>query len=139
LGVLAPPVTAATTSITLKPSVGPPTTKVTVTGTGFGGGETVALTFSGTPVQTNPSPITTTSSGTFTDATFVVPASAVPGNHPVKATGQTSGLSFTRNFLVRTDWPKFHFDLDNSGFNPHENVLNKSTVSGLKLAWTEAA
>src|SRR5207253_852417 len=29
----------------------------------------------------------------------------------------------------------FHFDLTNSGFNPYENVLTISNVSGLQTAW----
>ena len=50
LGSLPLAVGAATASITLKPSVGPPTTKVTVAGTGFGAGETVPVDFDATPV-----------------------------------------------------------------------------------------
>src|SRR5207244_1209498 len=54
----------------------------------------------------------------------------------VTATGQTSGLSASRTFLVRTDWNKFHFDRRNSGFNRYENLLDPSNVSGLKVAWS---
>jgi hypothetical protein len=110
LGLVAAPVAALTTGITLKPGVGPPTTTVSVTGTGFGASEMVVVDFSATQVAT----ATTSPTGTFS-ATFTVPKSALPGNHPVTATGQTSGLSATRNFLVRTDWAKFNFDLANSG------------------------
>jgi hypothetical protein len=79
----------------------------------------------------------TSSAGTFS-ATFTVPKPALPGNHPVTATGQTSGRSATHNFLVRTDWSQFHFDAAHSGFNPYENVIGPSNVSGLKTAWTAA-
>jgi outer membrane protein assembly factor BamB len=135
LGLFAQPVAAVTTSITLKPSFGPPTTKVSVNGTGFGASETVNVYFSAARVATVPSTITTTSTGTFT-ASFTVPASALPGKHAVMANGQTSLLSASQNFLVRTNWAKFHFDLNNSGFNPYENVIGASNVSGLKTAWT---
>jgi glucose dehydrogenase len=37
---------------------------------------------------------------------------------------------------VRTDWLKFHFDLQNSGFNPYENVLNPANVSNLSVKWS---
>jgi outer membrane protein assembly factor BamB len=131
LGLFAAPVAAVTVSITLKPGVGPPTTTVTVTGTGFGASETVAVDFSAVQVAT----AATSSAGTFS-TTFTVPKPARPGNHPVTATGKTSGRSATRNFLVRTDWAKFHFDLANSGYNPYENVIGPSNVSGLKTAWT---
>ena len=110
VGLSASPAAAVTTSITLKPSAGPPTTKVSVTGTGFGASETVAVDFSGTQVAT----ATTSSAGTFS-ATFTVPKSAQPGSYPVTATGQTSALSATKNFLVRANWAKFHSDAANSG------------------------
>ena len=127
LGLFAAPVGAVTVSITLKPAAGPPTSAVTVTGAGFGASETVAVDFSAAQVAT----ATTSSAGTFS-ATFTVPASALPGRHPVTATGQTSGLSATLNFLVRTDWPQFHFDPASTGFNPYENVIGPSNVSQLK-------
>jgi outer membrane protein assembly factor BamB len=133
VGLFASPAAAVTTGITLKPSAGPPTTKVSVTGTGFGASETVAVDFSGTQVAT----ATTSAAGTFS-ATFTVPTSAQPGSYPVTATGQASHRSATKNFLVRTDWAKFHFDAANSGLNPYENVITPVNVSGLKTAWTAA-
>jgi outer membrane protein assembly factor BamB len=133
LGLFAAPVGAVTVSITLTPGVGPPTTKVSVSGGGFSAGEMVAVDFDATKVAT----ATTSSAGTFS-TTFTVPKSAVPGSHPVTATGQTSGRSATRSFVVQTDWAKFNFDLANSGYNPYENVIGPSNVSGLKEAWTAA-
>jgi outer membrane protein assembly factor BamB len=134
--LFAQPVAAVTTtSITLKPTFGPPTTIVKMDGTGFGASETVNVYFSAAQVATVPSTITTTSTGTFT-ASFTVPTSARPGKHAVMASGQTSLLSASQNFLVRTNWAKFHFDLNNSGFNPYENVIGPSNVSGLTTAWT---
>ncbi len=133
LGLFAAPVAAVTVSITLKPGAGPPTSTVTVTGTGFGASETVAVDFSATQVAT----ATTSPAGTFS-ATFTVPKSALPGRYPVTATGQTSGRSATANFLVRADWPSFHFDPVHSGFNPYENVIGPANVTGLKTAWAMA-
>jgi outer membrane protein assembly factor BamB len=133
LGLFAAPVGAVTVSITLKPATGPPTSAVTVTGTGFGATETVAVDFSAAQVAT----ATTSPAGTFS-AVFTVPKPTLPGNYPVTATGQTSGRSATHNFLVRTDWSQFHFDAAHSGFNPYENVIGPSNVSGLKTAWTAA-
>ena len=133
VGLSATPAAAVTTSITLQPSVGPPTSAVTVKGIGFGASETVAVDFSGSQVAT----AATSATGTFS-ATFTVPSSALPGSHPVTATGATSGRSATRNFLVRTDWARFHFDPANSGLNPYENVIGPANVSGLKTAWTAA-
>jgi outer membrane protein assembly factor BamB len=134
VGLSAAPAAAVTTGITLKPSAGPPTSKVTVTGTGFGANETVAVDFSGKQVAT----AATSSTGAFS-ATSTVPKSALPGTYPVTATGQTSGRSATANFLVRTNWAKFHFDATNSGANPYENEISPANVSGLKTAWSESS
>src|SRR5207249_9310345 len=49
-----------------------------------------------------------------------VPASALPGDHIVTATGESSGLQAQAFFTVRTDWTKFHFDLANTGQNRSE-------------------
>src|SRR5262249_52000306 len=89
-GVSAAPAAAVGTSVTLKRSAGPPPSKVTVTGAGFGASETVLVDFSGTQVATG----ITSSTGAFS-ATFTVPKSALPGNHPVTAAGQTSRRSAT--------------------------------------------
>ncbi len=35
----------------------------------------------------------------------------------------------------QTDWPKYHFDLGNTGYNPNEAVLNSSNVGTLKEDW----
>jgi eukaryotic-like serine/threonine-protein kinase len=133
--LLLPPAGAAgasrDASITLDPTVGPPTTNVKVSGIGFGADEQVIVTFDVKKVGT----ATTDSTGRFAKK-VKAPASALPGNHQITATGQSSGLSASADFLVRTDWPKFQFDLDNSGYNPYENVLNPSSVKGLKVAWS---
>ena len=131
LGLSAAPVAAVTTSITLKPGFGPPTSKVSVTGSGFGASETVAVDFGATPVAI----ATTSSTGTFT-ATFPVSKSTLPGSHPVTATGDTSGRSATSSFLLRADWAEFRFGPANTGYNPYENVIGPSNVAGLKTAWT---
>src|SRR5207237_398 len=35
-----------------------------------------------------------------------------------------------------TDWPKFHFDLANSGLDPYEKLIGPGNVSQLGRAWT---
>ena len=122
---------ATTTAIALKPPAGPPTTTVRVNGTGFGPGETVSVDFGTTLAAT----ATTSSAGSFTTS-LQVPAAALPRRHAVTATGQSSGLSATAFFWVRTNWAKFHFDNGNSGFNPYENVLSPANVAGLRKVWS---
>ncbi|TMK96190.1 MAG: hypothetical protein E6G40_13185 [Actinobacteria bacterium] len=120
----------ASASVRLKPTVGPPTTKVKVTGAGFGSTEQVIITFDSTEVGS----ATTDPSGSFT-AMIKTPASAAPGDHTVTATGQSSGFIAWATFRVRTDWPKFRFDDSNSGYNRYENVLSRSNVFRLSEHW----
>jgi PQQ-like domain len=131
-GVFASPAaaSASTPGITLKPTSGPPTTKVSVTGAGFGTSETVTVDFSTTQVAT----ATTSSTGTFS-AAFTVPKTATPASYPVTATGQSSHLSATANFLVRTNWPQLRFSATGTGVNPYENVISTSNVATLIKAW----
>jgi outer membrane protein assembly factor BamB len=119
-----------TASLRLSPNVGPPTLSTTATGQGFGASETVDLTFDAIPVGST----TTSSSGSFSTR-FSVPATATPGNHTATATGSSSGLTAQATFLVRTNWPRFHFDDANSGFNPFENVLSPANVGELVQKW----
>ena len=133
LGVVIRPAGAVTTRIALKPASGPPTSKAQVNGAGFGATERVAITFDVARVGS----ATTDASGSF--ATRVrVPPTALPGNHTVVATGQTSGLTAAAPFTVRTNWSKFAFDTMNTGFNPFENVIDAANVPGLATAWTGA-
>ena len=127
---LVSPASAATTVITLSIVVGPPTTRLKVSGQGFGPSEAVSLEFDAHPVG-----VTLTDPAGAFSASIRVPAAASPGNHTVEATGQTSGQSASAPFLVRVDWPKFEFDPGNTGFNPFENVLSPSNVSSLHLLW----
>ena len=122
---------AAGASIKLSPTSGPPTSKVTVSGTGFGASETVAITFDTTSVGA----ATTSSAGAFSQ-NITVPKSALPGNHTVKATGQTSKLTASAIFLVRTNWSMFGYNVQHTHLNPYENVLSPSNVSNLKLDWS---
>ena len=78
-----------------------------------------ALATAGSAVSREVATATSSSTGTFS-IRFKVPKSALPGKHPVTATGMTSGLSATSNFLVRSNWAEFHFDPANSGLNPGE-------------------
>jgi len=127
------PATASTATITLNPKAGPPTTRVTVTGSGFGATETVKITFANKGVASS----TTTSAGTFT-ARFRVPASAQPGGHTVTAKGQTSGSTASAPFLVQADWPQFRYGPAHTGYNPFENVLTFANSYQLGKAWTGA-
>jgi len=103
---------------------------VRIQGIGFQASEVIDLTFDTAPVGQ----AVANARGKFSTS-VAVPASALPGDHIVTATGESSGLQAQAFFTVRTDWTKFHFDLANTGQNPYENVLSPSTVGGLVLDW----
>jgi outer membrane protein assembly factor BamB len=53
----------------------------------------------------------------------------------VTATGETSGSIADASFLVRTNWPRYHFDNANTGYNPYENVISQDNVGTLVQKW----
>jgi len=65
----------------ISPETGSLGAAVAVTGTGFGASKTIAITFKGQPVTTEPAAVTTDANGSFT-ASFKVPPVAA-GTHPV--------------------------------------------------------
>lgn len=125
---------AASSTITLSPRVGPPTTKVKISGAGFGNREKVIISFDTSQLRS----IMTTLSGTYVTS-IAIPASASPGAHSIESVGQTSGLTAQTTFLVQTNWPQFGFDSSHTRSNPYENVLNTTTVPHLALDWSTAS
>ena len=123
--------TSATATITLSKNSGPPTTRLTVKGSGFGRSETVITTFDTT---TKLDTTRTSSRGSFSLA-ITIPATALPDMHSIQATGQSSGLTASSTFQVNTNWPQFGYDQAHNGTNPYENVLSKTNVSKLTLEW----
>jgi hypothetical protein len=76
-------------ALTLSRTSGPPSSSVTVTGSGFSASETdITVTFDGTPVT---SAISASPSGSWS-GTFTVPASAA-GSHSIKAYGSVTSAS----------------------------------------------
>jgi outer membrane protein assembly factor BamB len=119
-----------TAQITLSKTKAPPTALVVVSGSGFGTSESVALSFDTTLVAAAQTDV----SGNFSQQVRI-PASALPGAHAITALGQSSGFRARHPFTVRTNWAQFRFDDRHSGFNPYENVLDPSNVSGLVVTW----
>src|SRR2546423_15347339 len=39
----------------------------------------------------------------------------------------------------QSDWPMFGFDAQHTRYNPNENILNPTNVSGLTLDWSYTA
>jgi outer membrane protein assembly factor BamB len=116
--------------VALDPASGPPTSAVTVSGSGFGTADTVVITMAGRRLGT----AATDPSGSFSTQ-VTIPRRTPPGNRAVNATGDTSGLTASAVFLVRTDWPHFRFDQGHTGVNPFENVLTPANVPRMQLDW----
>src|ERR1035441_4858748 len=119
-------------AVTVIPKSGPPTDRVTVSGTGFGADEAVDIYFDTTDLAlaaTNPS-------GSFTGIRLTIPASAVPGAHWITGVGRTSGLAAQTTFIVQTDWSQFRRGPQHHGYNPTENILNVSNVGDMQVRWT---
>ncbi len=126
--------TANTTTITLSKVTGPPTTKVTVKGTGFGSSETVVVTFdSRTTVGTT----TTDSIGKLLPWHHHSCFSAA-GKQSIRQRARASGTA-SQTFLVNTNWQQFGYDPAHSRTNPYENVLTSTSVSNLTLDWSFTA
>jgi outer membrane protein assembly factor BamB len=130
LAAAAGPAGAGSPSLRLSPRSGPPTSKVTAKGAGFGTSEIVVVDFGTTQVAET----TTSPAGRFSTA-FKVPAAAPPGRQTVTATGQTSKRLATARFLVNTNWSQFRFGPAHTGVNRFENVLSVSNVATLATAW----
>jgi outer membrane protein assembly factor BamB len=101
---------------------------VYVNGRGFAANETVSLHFGFHPFGT----ATTDSTGSFRRSVHIF-STALPGEHRIRATGETSGVTATTSFLVNTNWSQFRGDPQHHGQNRHENVLSTRTRSIAKL------
>jgi len=119
---------AATVSIS--PAAGPPTTNVTVSGSGFTAGEKVSLAFDASTAAS----ATADAAGNFSHS-VLIPKSAHPGAHNLQATGQRSGITKSATFSVQTNWPAFKNQPTRVGVNPSENTINKSNAKFLVQAW----
>lgn len=84
-------------SITLSPTTGNRGASVTLSGSNFSPTSTITIKFDSTTLQTSPSTITTSSTGTFS-ATITIPITASTGPHTITATdaaGRIGAATFT--------------------------------------------
>jgi hypothetical protein len=118
-------------TIRLSKQVGPPTTRLKISGSGFTPNVGVSISFD----SIHMSRTQTDASGAFSGAPLTVPQKATPGDHTVSALDDNGVIAFAP-FVVQTDWPQFHFASTHIGYNPYEFTLSPATVGGLKLAWS---
>jgi outer membrane protein assembly factor BamB len=125
-------VAAARPRITLSPHAGPPSSTVTVSGTGFGADQVVDIYF-----DTQDEALASTGpGGAFHGIGIGVPASAVPGTHYVTAVRRSSGASAQAVFTVQASWPQFRNGPLHRADNTTENVLSPAIVPGIDLDWS---
>jgi hypothetical protein len=120
----------AAPALSLSPVAGPPTVKVTVSGSGFSAYEAVDVYFDTEDLCLS----ATNGSGAFT-CTLQVPKEALPGSHWLSAVGRKSGLAVQKSFIVQVNWSQFHYGPRHQGYNPYENVLSSANVADLTEAW----
>ncbi|MGA8215775.1 MAG: hypothetical protein WB799_19435 [Candidatus Sulfotelmatobacter sp.] len=118
-------------AVQLGPAVGPPTTNVLVSGSGFSADASIDIYFN----TTFEASALADGSGSFSNVAIQVPSSAVPGNHWVSAVQLSTDTGAKAVFLVQTNWLQFGFTPDNTRNNPYENVLNASTVASILPRW----
>jgi outer membrane protein assembly factor BamB len=121
--------TAPTLSVT--PRILPPTTDMTVSGTGFTPYESVGIYLDRADLRE----IDADATGDFSSATVELPASVVPGKHYVTGVGQISKKHAQTTILARTNWPLSGFTPRRVRYNPYENVLNSGDVPNLAALW----
>jgi len=122
---------SAAPAITLLPLVGPPKTKLVISGTGFDPTQLIDIYFDTTDFCLAASDAL----GAFS-CTINVPSSAQPQNHWITAAERVNGLAAQKAFTVRTDWPQFHGrDAKHTGYNKFENTLTPSNVADLDILW----
>lgn len=119
-------------TVSLSPRVGPPTTKTTISGSGFSANTAVDIYFD----TTDEVLIITDGTGAIPKTLLKIPASAVPGQHWVSAVQRSTQTGAQIAFTVQTNWAQQGFGPSHQGWNPYENVLNTSNVGSLDLLWS---
>lgn len=129
--IACPSAALAAPAMTLGPPVGPPTTALTVKGTGYGAGVTVDIYFD-TSAQCL---VLANATGTWS-CRFSVPRDAQPGGHFVTAVNRSTGAGVQKPYLVRTNWTHMNgLNAARTGHNLYENTLTRQNVSELVPKW----
>lgn len=124
----------AAASITLSKSSGPPTTPLTVKGSGFTAGVLVDIFFD----VTDRCLVVVDSAGKFT-CTFKVTNREEPGSHWVTAITRWGSVAAQKLFQVNTNWPDEGGGLRNLGYNPYENMISVASAEEVRERWRVSA
>ena len=122
----------AAPAVTLVPVAGPPTTDITVNGTGFGPNAAVDIFF-----DTSDLCLALASGAGAIDCVIRAPSFAQPQAHWISAVQRSWGTGAQKAFTVRTDMAQFHGrNAVHSGTNPFENTISPSNVASLDTLWS---
>jgi outer membrane protein assembly factor BamB len=128
-------IASAAPSITLSKNVGPPTSKILVSGVGFEPNVGVDIYFD----TQDEALVVTDGKGEFSDSKIHAPRSARPGKHWVTALERNNDKGAQDPFVVFTNWPQFLFDDSHAALNRYENILDTRNVGNLTLKWSRLA
>ncbi|HEV2371613.1 MAG TPA: PQQ-binding-like beta-propeller repeat protein [Streptosporangiaceae bacterium] len=122
--------------IQAKPQFVPPGTKTSVSGSGFGDSETVAIALQGTTLAT----ATTTANGGLRATAVTIPAKSPFGLASLTVTGKTSGKTATTPVTVANQWAQAGYGPQHTGYEPNDPDPYDSVGAGsgtyLNLAWS---
>jgi hypothetical protein len=119
-------------AIVLSKRLGPPTSRILVSGSGFAPRVGVDIFFD----TKDEALVVTNDGGQFRNAAITVSPSAYPGEHWVTALERDNSTAAQNPFVVFTDWPQFHVNDQHTGFNTYENILNPTNVGSLSIRWS---
>jgi len=125
-------IASAAPSISLSKKSAPPTSRILVSGRGFGSNAIVSISFDAKDEKL----VVTDGNGAFNHAGIRVPRWAHPGEHRVTAREAKNKERAGKAFLVQTNWSQFGFTPDGRRVNAYENVLSLGNVGTLTLRWT---
>lgn len=92
-----------TPSITITPTSGAPSSTITITGKDFANVETLEVIFGGVELTPTPDPLVSSSTGTFTGATVIVPSTAEEGVKEFKVRSSSAAVDVTAKNLPLTN------------------------------------
>jgi outer membrane protein assembly factor BamB len=130
---------AAGPTLTVSPGFAAPAATVSVSGSGFGPGETVNISLLGTVLGQ----ATSGADGSLPTTQVTLPASAGFGPTALVATGATSGASAAAGIDVTSSWSQLGGGPGRTGFEPNDPVITDTISPGdsivLDPAWHFAA
>jgi outer membrane protein assembly factor BamB len=131
-------------TIALAESNAAPAANDSLTGSGFGGRETVKVTIpTSTTTTVTLATVKTTKTGVIKPAKFTIPATTPYGPNTISATGESSGKVASTQVYVSDNSAQLGYGPTRTGLEANDSVITKHQATNrtdmLGLAWTFAA